>query len=372
MTNPRDAIVVGGGFYGTAIAAYLVERRGLSRVTLVEREADLLSRASYANQARVHNGYHYPRSFTTAYRSRVNLPRFVGEYPEAVTSDFTKVYAIGRKSSKVTTAQFMRFCREVGASLVPAPREVRELFDPRLVESAFVVQEYAFDALALRRRARERLAALGVETLLRSSVTRLHRSGGAIRVCGQSADGSGFEHAAAHVFNCTYSGLNQVGGERPATRTGLKHEITEVALVRAPEPLARLGITVMDGPFFSIMPFPARGLHSLSHVRYTPHRSFLDERGTDPYARLDEYAKATRVDRMIRDASRYVPAIREAEYRESLFEVKTVLRKSEVDDGRPILFETHAELGSCHSILGGKIDNIYDAIEILDGLSMSK
>ncbi len=40
-------------------------------------------------------------------------------------------------------------------------------------------------------------------------------------------------------------------------------------------------------------------------------------------------------------AARYLPAVREATYVESLFEVKTVLVKNEGDDGRPILFERH-------------------------------
>lgn len=73
--NLQDAVIIGGGFYGAAIAIYLAKQRGLKRILLVEREDALLTRASYNNQARVHNGYHYPRSFTTAYRSRVNLPR---------------------------------------------------------------------------------------------------------------------------------------------------------------------------------------------------------------------------------------------------------------------------------------------------------
>lgn len=61
-----DAIIIGGGFYGAAIAIYLAKERGLKRIMLIEREPALLKRASYNNQARVHNGYHYPRSFTTA------------------------------------------------------------------------------------------------------------------------------------------------------------------------------------------------------------------------------------------------------------------------------------------------------------------
>lgn len=112
----HDAVIIGGGFYGAAIAIY---RRSVAwkRIALVEREPALLTRASYNNRARVHNGYHYPRSFTTAYRSRINLPRFVRDWPAAVHQDFTKLYAIARRNSKVTAKQFERFCREIGAKI---------------------------------------------------------------------------------------------------------------------------------------------------------------------------------------------------------------------------------------------------------------
>jgi hypothetical protein len=69
---------------------------------------------------------------------------------------------------------------------------------------------------------------------------------------------------------------------------------------------------------------------------------------------------------MIRDVGRYLPAMLDAKYVDSLFEVKTVLVKNEGDDGRPILFEKHPELPGCYSVLGGKIDNIYDVLEKLD------
>ena len=139
-----------------------------------------------------------------------------------------------------------------------------------------------------------------------------------------------------------------------------------MALMQAPPVLQGLGITVMDGPFFSMMPFPARGLHTLSHVRYTPHLHWNDVQGLDPYQKLKQYECATRVDRMVRDVGRYLPAVLGAEYVDSLFEVKTVLVKNEGDDGRPIMFEKHPELPGCYSILGGKIDNIYDVLEKLD------
>ncbi|NTV10011.1 MAG: FAD-dependent oxidoreductase [Zoogloea sp.] len=365
-----DAVIIGGGFYGSAIAIYLARTRGLRRILLVERELSLLSRASYNNQARVHNGYHYPRSFTTAYRSRINLPRFVKDWPQAIKRDFTKLYTIARRNSKVTPRQFERFCREIGASIEPAEAALRELFEPRLIEAVFRVEEYAFDSTQLARWAREELDECNVTVRLGTHVSDIARQAGdGLRVTLESGAGMPEKVFSRLVFNCTYSGLNQLGGDFPGTRIQLKHEITEMALMKAPPVLAGIGVTMMDGPFFSFMPFPPRGLHTLSHVRYTPHLQWNDQPGADPYAKLDQYARESRIDWMRRDVARYMPAIDDAEYVDSLFEVKTVLVKNEGDDGRPILFERHAALPGCYSILGGKIDNIYDVLEKLDAES---
>lgn len=363
----QDAVIIGGGFYGSAIAVYLARQRGLKRILLVEREAALLTRASYNNQARVHNGYHYPRSFTTAYRSRVNLPRFVNDWPQAVKQDFTKLYAVARRNSKVTARQFERFCREIGASIQTAEPSLCSLFEPHLIEAVFLVEEYAFDSNKLAQWAERELNEAGVKVRFETRVTEIALGPDkTLQVVLQPRHGCEERVSCQYVFNCTYSGLNQFRGDFYATRTGLKQEITEMALMQMPPVLMDLGITVMDGPFFSMMPFPARGLHTLSHVRYTPHLHWKDETGIDPYQKLEKYDRVTRVDRMVRDVGRYLPAVHAAKYVDSLFEIKTVLVKNEGDDGRPILFERHFELPGCYSILGGKIDNIFDVLEKLD------
>ncbi|MDR2689487.1 MAG: FAD-binding oxidoreductase [Azoarcus sp.] len=366
-----DALVIGGGFYGAAIAIYLVEQRGLRRVLLVEKEARLLTRASYNNQARVHNGYHYPRSFTTAFRSRVNFPRFLHDWPQAIKRDFTKLYAIARNNSKVTARQFRRFCAEIGASLHPADASLRALFEPRLIEDVFLAEECVFDATVLARWAETGLAQSGVQVRLDTRVQTVTAGNDGLAVTMSHRDTATETCVCRYVFNCTYSGLNQLSGDFNGTQTGLKHELTEMALMEMPAVLKDLGVTVMDGPFFSMMPFPARGLHTLSHVRYTPHFSWQDERGVDPYRKLAEYGCASRVERMRRDVGRYLPAVLNARHVDSLFEIKTVLVKSEGDDGRPILFEKHPEAPGFFSVLGGKIDNIYDVLTRLDEESLA-
>lgn len=379
MTSPSrgiprsvDAVVVGGGFYGSTIAIYLSRFRGFRKVLLVEREASLLSRASFNNQARIHGGYHYPRSYTTAYRSHFHVPSFVRDWPETIERRFTSLYAIARHNSKVTARQFERFCREVGAPLEPADFTLRQLFEPRLVEEVFVAREYAFDARQLALRVNEELARYGVDVRLGTRVTGISkRPSGPLEVAIVPQDGDAETVACRYAFNCTYSGLNQIDIGDEAVGAPLKHEIAELALMQVPPTLAGLGITVMDGPFFSLMPFPPRGMHSLSHVRYTPHLHWKDDRSIDPHLKLAAHGRESRVDRMVRDASRFLPAIQDARHQGSLFEVKTVLGKNEIDDGRPILFEAHRQLPGYYSVLGGKIDNVYDVLEKLDAESLS-
>jgi len=168
------------------------------------------------------------------------------------------------------------------------------------------------------------------------------------------------------VINSSYSGLNTLKGSFKGVVTGLKHEITEMALVKMPEQLSGVGVTVMDGPFFSFMPFPAKDAFTLSHVRYTPHLSWIDDKEIDPYEILKNYHRETRYQRMIKDAARYLPIMHDAVFLESMFEIKTVLLKNEGDDGRPILFEKDQNIKGLYSVLGGKIDNIYDVIQQVD------
>lgn len=346
-----SAIVIGGGFYGAMVALHL-HKRGVP-VQIIEASDRLLSRASYVNQARVHNGYHYPRSFNTAYRSRFNSPRFIKEFKPAVVDNFTHLYAIVRGRSKISARQFSVFAQNIEAHIAPAKKEHQQWFNARLIEQVFEVEEFAFDASILAEILLERLGEDKIVVRYLEKVLRIEN--GTVITDKNS-------YKADYVFNCTYSALEDIAGTPPLK---LKHEITEIALVEVPDKLKQIGITVMDGPFFSVMPFPAEKLHSFTHVRYTPHVNFKSGDEENPYQRLDAYYKKTRYPFMVRDAIRYMPYLSECRYDHSLFEVKTVMQMSEVDDGRPILFQQQPG-EQIYSILGSKIDNIYDVLERID------
>jgi glycine/D-amino acid oxidase-like deaminating enzyme len=362
----RGAIIIGAGFYGLRVALFLRQRLGVRQVTVFEKERAVMERASFVNQARVHNGYHYPRSILTAYRSRVNFPAFVDEYRDAVVDSFRHYYAIARVLSKVNARQFEIFCTRIGAHWRPAPLAVAKLFNPGRVERSYVVVEPAFDARILRSLIMDRIAATGgIEISLGDEVSAIAAEpDGSIRV--QASSGS---YRAREVISAAYSRVNLLHRRSGLDQVSLQHEISELALVELPDELADAGLTIMDGPFFSVMPFPSLGLHTLSHVRFTPRYRWREGRGDnefDPQQVMALAGEQSGFPGMRADAARYVPALAGMRRIDSLREVKTVLAKSDLDDSRPILYRAHHGIRNYTCIMGGKLDNIYDALAELE------
>ena len=359
-------IIIGGGAYGCFAALKLAELHGGGSVVIIEQEADIMLRATYNNQARVHNGYHYPRSLLTALRSRINAPRFLAEFKHTIFASSEQYYAVSRRQSNVTASQFAQFCRRIGADLRPAPTNIKKLFNDEFVEAVFSVTEHAFDADKLREGLRERIAAAGIKVLTRTEATRIRADATLVVETRDLRSGEPRTLRGRYLYNCTYSRLNQILSQSGLQTIHLKHEATEIALVELPSRLRDLSITVMCGPFFSVMPFPPLGLSTLSHVSYTPHYEWTDDPEAGGYSpHPPAFPLRTRFDRMRRDAARYVPILEECGYVRSLWEIKTILPQSGINDSRPILFKRDPAAPNVVSILGSKIDNIYDLDEAL-------
>jgi glycine/D-amino acid oxidase-like deaminating enzyme len=365
FTEDNPTIIIGGGFYGLRIAQFLKEDIGINNILIIEKESSVMQRASYNNQARVHNGYHYPRSVLTAIRSRVNMPIFFKEYEDAMVKDFKKYYGVAGNYSKVSAQQYFRFFQRIGAELTPSSEGLK-FFNPRLIEEVFEVQEYVFNAKILKQILLKKLEEYKVVIHKNEKAITVGEENGLIRVTTDKA-----EYQAVHVINTTYSSINSVNLNSNLPIIPFKHELTEMCLVKVPQELENSAFTVMCGPFFSLMPFPDKQMYTLSHVRYTPHSEWYDteEYVRDSHTYLKNLNKISHFPQMIADVKRFMPLADKIKYSgESLWEIKTILPQSESDDSRPILYKNHyGGLTNYTCIMGGKIDNIYDVLKELKG-----
>ena len=66
-----DIVVLGGGIYGLYTALFLSQRE--VTVAVIDIDQNFFSRASMVNQARLHNGLHYPRGQKTVNMTLVKV-----------------------------------------------------------------------------------------------------------------------------------------------------------------------------------------------------------------------------------------------------------------------------------------------------------
>lgn len=358
MAKTYDVSIIGGGFYGTFLACFFSYY--FKNVLLIEKESDLLTRASCNNQIRVHNGYHYPRSFLTASRSHRNFETFTREFEQCINKDLTKLYAIPKYNNKVTSQQFVQFCKQVQIPLSPVTTDIKNFFDKNWIQNIFEVQEYLFDPQGLRDIMKNRLYNSSIDIHTNTQVEKIYVEDNILHIeAGDKIIKSNI------VVNCAYSQINTVNAHSSLELLPLKHELAEMVLVKAPSILKNYGITLMDGPFFSLVPYPNSDYHLLSHVRFTPHHSWTDQ--TIPESADMNFSRnaTSQAHFMIKDSQRYMPAMKNTQYVKSIFEVKTVLTHNESNDGRPILFRKDYGFPNYHIVMGGKIDNVYDIVNTI-------
>ena len=107
-----DRIIIGAGIYGLYAALYCAKNN--ENVLVLEKESEAFKRATYINQARVHMGYHYPRSYSTAIKSAGYFDRFNKDYGFSILSDFEQIYATSKNFSWTNAIQFKQFCDNAG------------------------------------------------------------------------------------------------------------------------------------------------------------------------------------------------------------------------------------------------------------------
>jgi hypothetical protein len=352
-----DAIIIGGGMFGLYAAHILSLKK--ARVAVLEKEKEILERASKINQARVHKGYHYPRSIETAQKTAACYYRFCNDFKFAMLSPFRQYYAISKKNSKTSADEYVKFCKKVGIPL----REVGGslFFQKSKIEAVFETEEACFNHAKLKEYflnqfANNKCVDIYYQTFpISQSISKSEYV--------LTLNSYSFQLQSPLVVNATYSNVNIVNELFGFQGYEIKYELCELKLCKMRAGFVGIGLTVMDGPFFSFMPFGDGSIYSLSAVNFTP----ISTSYTRPQD-LEGLKGRHNSDQAEVLAKSYLKKDIEFEYIRSIYEVKPILISSEEDDSRPTLITVHSRSPYFVSVLAGKISTIYDLEDHLNRL----
>ena len=369
-----DKIIIGAGLYGLYSALFCC-RRG-QRVVVLECDPEPFKRATYINQARIHNGYHYPRSISTALKSAGYFERFNKDFKFCINSEFDQIYATSSSYSWTDGTQFKDFCTAAG---IPCEEVYAgSFFKPGVCDGAFRTREYTYDATLLRDFFLDELGKYSELVKIEYSIRicKIEKTDESYRI--NTEDGRSYE--SGYVLNATYAGTNQILELAGYEKFKIKYELCEIILCEAKDKLTDYGFTVMDGPFFSIMPFGKTGYHSLTSVTFTPHITSYDELPAFPcQEKSNGYCTSLRLGNcndcpakpdtafpyMSSLAKKYLLDDYDFRYIRSLFSMKPILMSSEIDDSRPTIIKKYSTNPTFVGVLSGKINTVYDLDEVL-------
>ncbi|MCC7246041.1 MAG: FAD-dependent oxidoreductase [Saprospiraceae bacterium] len=371
-----DFVVVGGGIFGCYSALYLA-RKGAS-VLLLEKENRLFQKASLVNQARLHSGYHYPRSVATAALSDEHKQRFTTEHKAFVNDHFEKFYAIDRFGSLTDALQFERFCDYLNIRCERV--SAHPLFNFHRLEALYRTEEHSFDPVKLGEYYSTQVnASSAISLSLQSSIIHARPQGNAWAMQIQQQGGVVTEVESPVVINATYAALNGVNRVFQLPELAVTHEISEIAMLRSAA-FADKGLTVMDGPFGSIMPFGLSGWLSLSSVAYTHHKisyealpRFECQTADVPDCRPEAPGICTEcpnrpvssAPKMLAQMQQYFSDQVQFDHLFSWFTIKTKLKASHIDDGRPTEISKLSNRPDYYCLFSGKINSIYEIEKML-------
>ena len=369
-----DKIIIGAGLYGLYAALHSAKKDEAQHILVLEKDNAAFMRATYINQARVHMGYHYPRSLSTAAKSAHYFKRFMNDFAFSCLTTFEQVYATSRQFSWTNKEEFRKFCKAAGIRCDGISPE--KYFQSSMCDGTFLTEEYTYDASILR-------------DYFLAEIDKYPRIEIRYDTCPQYIEQRGTEYIVTirdehlhtpYLLNATYASTNEINTMLGFEPFKIKYELCEIILCNVNDALKNVGLTVMDGPFFSIMPFGKTGYHSLTSVTFTPHTishdslpTFACQKNSAGYCSPKSLGNCNECPAkpksawpyMSNLAKKYMRPEYQFGYDHSLFSMKPILKASEIDDSRPTVVRVFSTNPTYVAVLSGKINTVYDLDEVL-------
>jgi hypothetical protein len=359
--------VVGGGIFGTYIASKIATK--VKSVSLFEANGNLMSKASAINQARLHTGMHYPRDIGTASSTLKSYRRFINEFEKSVKY-FNQYYAVAKEGSKISPDGFLDFARLLGIHF--EIEEPKKFFKNNMADLLIRVPEATFDIEIIKDILIDQARRSGVKIYVNSPVEQIYEEDNLITV---ESNSSKFQFDKLIIT--TYGMSKVMANNTGIDLINIENQICEVLLGNFTG-FENIGLTLMDGDFWSTMPFGSSQLHSLTHVKLTP----LNKNNLELLDCQKQHGKCGKIylydcnkcperpssnrPEIIEEVNRYLLNQYQFNFRESKYAVKSIPSpKVNPADARPTIISKNVN-NNIVLVFAGKISTIMEID--MDGL----
>lgn len=360
----NKVVIIGAGIFGSEIAITLAQS-GFA-VSIIESKSGILQGASGNNLNRIHVGFHYPRDLETAKQAYACYDEFKTKYASCTSAEFLNYYLIANKGSLTSPDNFFEFCNKLGA-----PHKKINSTDLSLLiheaDSGIACEESVYDFSAMRNILLRKFAEHGISLTIGNGVDKLEKKSDHYSLLLQSGD----VIEADIVINASYADINRLANQAGIELDEMQYEYTVIPIIEAEMP--KVGVTIMDGPFTSILPRGFSEQFLLYHVEHSVlareissqvSSEWLNPLNT-PFSQID---KRQYFSKMIESCSEFLPTLKGAKLCGYLEGPRVVQSKKDDTDARPsVLKYCHGD--SYISLLSGKVDSsIWVAKNIRDQL----
>ncbi len=266
---------------------------------------------------------------------------FREDFGEAVIDGVSNAYFIAREGSLTSPAEYLAHCDRLGLRYrIIDP----DHFQPAVKNVALGVStdEVVYDAAVLRRLMIARLHGSGARTRVDREVVDVRRSDErGIEISVRDEGVACFDA----LVNCSYAETNRLTARLSHPIETRQYEYVAVPIIDLDWP-ELVSISVLDGPFMSLLPFGGHGQYLLYHVRHAViaenNGPLLDHAWLDPHA--SPFASVDRdrwFDLYLESCCGFVPPLREARLKGVLQGPRMVLANREDTDARPSVVTSH-------------------------------
>ena len=307
--------IIGAGLFG-CIIAYELQLAG-HNVTIIEQDADIMQRASKCNHNRLHLGYHYPRSIETAEQSLDGLVSFLTNYKDAIVSHFPNYYMIASEGSNVTSNEYIKFCNEVKIDYIEeCPTDA--IINKNLIDLSIKTDESIFDYDILKSLVGKFVKDIDIQF---------------------NTEFDGNLDDCDYLINTTYAGINKVN--KLIGVPELKIKLQDVVIPYFKMESKPIGVTIMDGPFCSVLP---KGNNTNEFLLYSVEHSLIKDGDVD-------------INKVYKESEKYFPFLKNVE-RLGYWRTQRALPINDNDERLSEIY-TYKEHPKVINVLSGKVSTCH-------------